>query len=145
MKTITTTPRRWHIVLNPDGTKIHSQPVAIEFSQGDLSKMLKGFKVAKNYRGYGTADEFEPSVDNWKSFIALFEEKMASKGSLVTIEFPTQHVLPDIHDFVEALNWAAGALGLNAAPGGVFDLKLCCFLEDVYFEVLDIEEKLGLL
>ncbi len=143
MKAVTTTPRRWHTILNSDGTKTHS--IAIEFSQDDLSKILKGFTVAKNYHGFGTADEFEPSVENWVKFIALLEEKMASKGSLVTIELPTQHALPDLHDFVQALNWAAGALGPNAAPGGVFDLKLCRFLENVFFQLLDIEEELGLL
>jgi hypothetical protein len=145
MKAATTTSRRWHIVLNSDGTKANSHPIAIEFSQDDLRKILKGFKIARNYHGYGSADEFEPLVDNWKSFIALLEENIALGADPVAIELPTKYTLPDIHDFSEALNWAACAVGPNAAHGGMYDLKLCYFLEDMYFQLLEIEGKLGLL
>lgn len=145
MDSVTTTPRRWHIVLNSDGTENRSHLIAIEFSQDDLSNILKGFEVAKNYHGYGAADEFKPSADAWEPFIVLLEEKIASGADPVAIELPTRNTLPDMDDFVRALDWAAHALGPNAAPGGVFDLKLCYFLEDVYFQLLEIQEKLGLL
>ncbi len=107
--------------------------------------MLKGFKFAQNYHGRGTADEFEPTTETWQSFIALLEENAASGAEPVAIELPTKYTLPDIYDFSAALNWAVGAFGPNAAHGGMYDLKLCYFLEDIYFQLFEIEEKLGLL